>query len=169
MTKSHPLAVALAEVETELQAAMAARQTAQDNAAAIEAKLHQVEASIEALGRKRLAGQATEADAAELAALNADRDTLAAMLDEARAEVEDLDTTEVQRRHDQAVHNWHLHVDTERLAALVAKAQEIDVLLLRAIADIRAAGQPLGKVHLQEMWKPSRSLRDIVTREFAPY
>jgi chromosome segregation ATPase len=166
---THPLAQFLAAVEAELQAAMAARQTAQNNAANIEAKLHQAEASIEALSRKRLAGQATEDDTAELAALTADRDTLVAMLYEARAEVEDLDTTEIQRRHDQAAHDWHQHTATEHLAALVAKAQEIDALLLRVIADIRAAGQPLGKAHLQEMWKPSRALRDCITREFAPY
>lgn len=168
MTTPHPLATRLAQAEADLSTAEAAHKTATDNLADVGEKIAEVDASINTLSTRRLTGHGTEESTAELVALQADRVTLHAMRDEALAEVKALDPTDARAIADQARFDWDQHCATEHLAALVAKAKEIDALLCRCITEIREAGKPLRRVHLSESWRPSRELHLTIGREFPP-
>lgn len=164
----HPLAARLADAQVRLSAAAVAHQDATRRLEDIWTKQSMLKAHLRAISARRIAGTATEQDAAEFEALTSDAALLAEMLKTVLDEQKRADPSNLRIAVSQAEHNWNHHQNGERLASLADKANEVDALLVRLIADIRQAGTAVGKRQLAECWTPSRALYDCIGRDFAP-
>lgn len=163
----HPLSVRLAHVQAQLSAAAIAHQDATRKVEDIWTKQSVLEAHRRAISARRIAGTATNQDAAEFEALTSDAALLAEMLETALDDQKRADPSNLRAVVSQAEHDWNHHQNSERLAALAGKAQEVDALLVRLIAEIRQAGASIGKHQLAECWTPSLSLYECIGRDFA--
>ena len=168
MTIIHPLAARLADAQARLSAAAIAHQDATRKVEDIWTKQSVLEAHRRAISTRRIAGTATDQDAAEFEALTSDAALLAEMLKTALDDQTHADPSNLRIAVSQAEFNWNHHQDGERLAALAGKAQEVDALLVRLIGEIRQAGAAVKKYQLAECWAPSRALYECIGRDFAP-
>src|SRR5574337_311260 len=176
MSITDQLAHRLVEAQTALNAKTAERDAAYAKADDIRRRITELEALQRDITAKRVAGTVSPEDSVEFAALAADIELLREHRAEAEAACNRFGLSSEQAQYDSARFQFENHQRKAALAALVAKAQEIDALLVRCIEAIREAGEAMHKpatglvmpVGLANLWAPSRALHLTILRDFAP-
>lgn len=160
----------LAGIEQAHQSAARVHQEASDRASAIEQRLEVIQSRMSEISAARVAGTATREQNDELVLLTHDGRALEKMHADVRAEVKSagdllhaaaVDYSDALRAHkrEQA---------QAELLALREKASQIEMVLLRAIAEVHRVGKSLGHPTLSSSWQLSRELHRAVAMNVAP-
>lgn len=159
-------ALTLAAAQLALQQADAAHAEAAARLDNLDGRIADARRRIDDITRRRLAGEASESDTAELHALGYDVAALQAMRQEAGDDAARLQTAlEAARASVAAAEaDWHQHQATERLRALTARAQDLEGVLVACLTEIVSAALAAGHQSLMGVWQPSERLRTLATR-----
>lgn len=153
----------VARCRAHLERAGAELKPLQEQAAKLAARLAEKQASIDAIKRRRLAGDERAGDAAELLALTTDAESLLPMVADANAKVAAADARPTARA---ALANAEAALaHQQRLATLAAakvRAELAERVLLDAAANARAAEKAVGAVHPNMTYAVSGDLRKLV-------
>lgn len=153
----------VARCRAHLERAGAELKPHQEQADKLAARLAEKQTSIDAIKRRRLAGDERAGDAAELLALTTDAESLVPMVADAIAKVAAADTRPSARA---ALVNAEAALTRQqRLATLAAakvRAELAERVLLEAAAAARAAEKAVGAVHPAFCYAVSGDLRKLV-------
>lgn len=158
----------VARARRELSEATERHASAMDKVAHIEQRISDCQQRQRAITQQRLEGEAAPETAAEFAALAGDIATLSDMLAAARQEAVAAEPHAQRANLSEAERQLAKHQAEVELEAVRAKAVEIEVLFLRAIAAVNAAGKRCGRTRLGEVWQPSTGLSRLIHYGITP-
>ncbi len=160
----------LSQIERAHQSAARVHQEAATKAETIEQRLATIRGRISVISAARVAGTATPEQNDELVLATHDAAALEKMEADIKAEVKSagdllhaaaVDYSDALRAHKR-------EQSQAELLALREKASQIEVVLLRAIAEVHRVGKSLGNPTLSSSWQPSRELHRAITLNVPP-
>lgn len=160
MNHSNQIAQTLEAARLELVAAEKAHSAAQERVTAIEKRTADVRFRQAEITQRRLAGEATEADTAELHALAYDLEALAVISQKAGSDADATRSTleTARNRLTQAQAVWDRHRAEVKIDALRGRAAHLEGLLVDCLAELATTAQGAGVGHFREVWTPSPAL-----------
>lgn len=123
-----------------------------------------IEQRIAEITRKRLEGDATAGNAAELAALDYDIRTLREIMDSASQKAASLDPSELRSQHQRAAADWNSHIRDAMLKALASVVTGREAELVDALTKLADNASVSGIHAITDLWRPSDPLQVFVTR-----
>jgi hypothetical protein len=112
--------------------------------------------------RRRLAGEATEAETNEAVMLGQDLDALAALLAKAKAEAAALVPDAQQNTLSMAEAAWLRHQREVQLAALVQRVKAHEAAFTGCLAEAAALCVEAGQHDFRAVWQPSPALTMVM-------
>lgn len=148
----------IAEARRALADAEGKYQAATDKVRQIRDRIEWTTAKRAEITQRRLAGEATDHETAEFAALGADLEVLERMRGEAEVAAKALEPTEARARLAAAEQQHQRELNDAEAQVLAKKAAELDAALCRCVAEIHRRGKGMGRTQLSQNWRPSETL-----------
>lgn len=165
MNPSNQIAQSVEAARLELVSAEKAHSAAQERVTAIEKRIADAQHRQQEITARRLAGEATEADTAELNALGYDLEALAVISQKAGSDADATRSTleTARNRLTQAQAVWDRHRAEVKIDALRGRAAHLEGLLVDCLAELATTAQGAGVGHFREVWQPSPGLETVVS------
>jgi hypothetical protein len=111
---------------------------------------------------KRLDGTASEAETAELAALDHDLAALEEMHAEALAGAGRVKPDAARNKVAAAADQWERHTAQRSTSALLGRAKELEARLVDCLAELAQRASAAGHGTFREVWEPSAGLQTLM-------